>query len=472
MTSKTDASPHPPSIPPTMAAVVYTRHGEPSDVLSLAAAVPTPTLPPPPSGLSTPPAPVVAHVDTPPTLLLRVAAVALNPVDGKRCRRTAALPFPRWPAAPDIPAFDVAGQVVASTDADPALGVGAWVAGMVPAGGALAEYVAVPGRCVAPIPPGVSAVTAAAVPLAGLTALQVLRRLGVVFPQGEVGGKGGAGGGGIGSGGSGDSCGGGGGVGEADGDGHGDTPGDGVPPPASMLLHGGVGGVGSFAVQLAARVGRVPRVVVSVSAAKAGLATRLGATHTVPAGAAAAVAAAVTASPPPGDAVGVGGGGPVDAAADFVGDGVPGLFGALDGGGGGGGGNGGRRSARRPITRRRPRQVCILGPSSAASAAHWFPRGSPPPGMGPYLAVRAAPTTLRAWAAGVDWAPHVVASDGAAVGRLLRWVAAGAVEVVLAAVVDGLAAWREALAVVEGGHAAGKVVIRVWGGDEGTGGGA
>lgn len=121
----------------------------------------------------------------------------------------------------------------------------------------------------------------------------------------------------------------------------------------------------------------------------------------------------------------------------------------------------------------RPQQISVNGPVSAAAAAHWFPRGAPPAWAPPYLAARAAPTTLRAWAAGVGWAPHVVAADGAATGRLLGWVAEGALTVLLAAVVDGLGGWRDAVAVVEGGHAAGKVVVRVWDGhDDDAGGGA
>jgi len=199
-------------------------------------------------------------------------------------RGTAGLPFPAYP---EIPGFDVAGVVVASFDADPALSPGARVAGMAPAGRCLAEYVAVPGGCLAPIPLGVTFERAAAVPLAALTALQVLGRLGVLAPDGRPAAAAAA-------------------------------------APASVLLHGGVGGTGSLAVQLAAAVARVPRIVVSVSAGKAALARRLGATETVPRGDAAAVAAAVVASA----------GWRVEAAGDLVGDAVPGLLPALATGGG------------------------------------------------------------------------------------------------------------------------------------------
>jgi NADPH:quinone reductase-like Zn-dependent oxidoreductase len=72
--------------------------------------------------------------------------------------------------------------------------------------GALAEYVVVPAGLVAPRPPGLDAVTAAALPLAGCTALQVLERM--RLPEGSW-----------------------------------------------VLVHGAAGGVGHLFVQLAARRG-------------------------------------------------------------------------------------------------------------------------------------------------------------------------------------------------------------------------
>ncbi|MGW0928064.1 NADP-dependent oxidoreductase [Streptomyces sp. NPDC002644] len=125
-------------------------------------------------------------------VLVRAAATSLNPVD----RKTRA-----WEVGPPLPAtlgWDLSGRVVASDD--PAHAVGAPVIAMsaqIATGrGTWSELVALPGHLLAPAPAAVPLTDAAALPLAGTTALQALRatestageRLLVVGAAGAVGG--------------------------------------------------------------------------------------------------------------------------------------------------------------------------------------------------------------------------------------------------------------------------------------------
>jgi NADPH:quinone reductase-like Zn-dependent oxidoreductase len=130
-------------------------------------------------------------------VLVRVEAVGVNPVDcGNRAD-------PSWAG---VEASYVVGYELAGRLAD--TGEAVW--GLLPVQGtrwgALAEYVALPAGLVAPRPPGLDAVTAAALPLAGCTAFQVLERM--RLPEGSW-----------------------------------------------VLVHGATGGVGHLFVQLAARRG-------------------------------------------------------------------------------------------------------------------------------------------------------------------------------------------------------------------------
>jgi NADPH:quinone reductase-like Zn-dependent oxidoreductase len=77
------------------------------------------------------------------------------------------------------PGKDIAGLVVEAAADGTGPAVGQRVAGHPEAGG-WAEYAAVPTAALAPLPDGVSAVRAAALPLAGLTALRLLRSAGSV----------------------------------------------------------------------------------------------------------------------------------------------------------------------------------------------------------------------------------------------------------------------------------------------------
>ena len=140
-------------IPTTMRAVVYDRYGPPNVLEIREVAVPTPR-----RG----------------QLLVRVAAAALNPKDvlvrkGKF----------RWATGREFPrgvGYDWSGEVVATGPATRPPGAGA-LFGMVNGWNGLtcAEYAVVNTSECAPAPRRTGTVEAAAIPLAGLTALQALR---------------------------------------------------------------------------------------------------------------------------------------------------------------------------------------------------------------------------------------------------------------------------------------------------------
>lgn len=140
----------------------------------------------------------------PDTLVVRVVTAGINPVDYKiREGYLRGLIDTRLPA---VPGWDVAG-IVEQTGLDtPEFAVGdavlAYARADVVEHGTVAEYTAVPVRTATRKPEGLSFEAAAALPLAGLTALQTLERAGVGEGQ-------------------------------------------------NVLIHGAAGGVGSFGVQLA-----------------------------------------------------------------------------------------------------------------------------------------------------------------------------------------------------------------------------
>lgn len=142
------------------------------------------------------------------SVLVRVHAASLNPVDYKV--RQGYLKGLIDTVFPVIPGWDVSGTVVKTGLDTPEFEVGdeilAYARKDVIHGGTLAELVEVPVRTATRKPAGLSFEEAAALPLAGLTALQTVRRAGV-----------GAG--------------------------------------ATVLIHAAAGGVGSFATQLAVAAG-------------------------------------------------------------------------------------------------------------------------------------------------------------------------------------------------------------------------
>ncbi len=191
-----------------MRAISYTEYGS-ADVLQLV------DLPEPHMG--------------PDVLVIGVKAAGLNPVDFKI--REGYLHGLLDAVFPIVPAWDVAGVVLKTGIDTPEFSVGdevyAYARKDVIGGGTLAEQVAVPVRMLAHKPRSLTFEEAAAVPLAGLTALQSVRRAGV-------------------------------------------TSGD------RVLIHGGAGGVGSFGVQLAGLTGAT--IVATASAGNHGYLANLGAT--------------------------------------------------------------------------------------------------------------------------------------------------------------------------------------------------
>lgn len=138
-------------IQPQMTAIIQSELGGPEVLHPETVAVPTPR---------------VGEIQ------IRVEAAGINPIDVMH--RQAGMFFGQPPFGVG---WDVAGTV---TDVAPGVTVhrvGDRVFGMLPfpyAMGAYAEYVTGPARAFVPIPDGVSAVDAAAVPLAGITAYQAL----------------------------------------------------------------------------------------------------------------------------------------------------------------------------------------------------------------------------------------------------------------------------------------------------------
>ncbi|MGY3564711.1 NADP-dependent oxidoreductase [Sinomonas sp. RB5] len=115
------------------------------------------------------------------SVLVEVKAASLNPVDYKV--REGYLQGVIDAVFPVVPGWDVAGVVVKAGLDTPEFAVGdeilAYARKDVISGGTLAELVEVPVRTAARKPEGLSFEDAAALPLAGLTALQTVRRAGV-----------------------------------------------------------------------------------------------------------------------------------------------------------------------------------------------------------------------------------------------------------------------------------------------------
>ncbi|MBA2566618.1 MAG: NADP-dependent oxidoreductase [Thermoleophilaceae bacterium] len=145
----------------------------------------------------------------PDSILVRIRAAGVNPVDYKLREGGLAEAFPH--VFPVVPGWDVAGVVEqvgpAVTGFEPGDEVLAYCRKHFVGEGTYAEYVAIPEGFAAPRPDSLGMVEAAAVPLAGLTAWQALVEA-VALRQDEA-----------------------------------------------VLIHAAAGGVGSFAVQIAASVG-------------------------------------------------------------------------------------------------------------------------------------------------------------------------------------------------------------------------
>jgi NADPH:quinone reductase-like Zn-dependent oxidoreductase len=127
----------------------------------------------PPSGLEA--ADLPRPTPGPKEILVRVAASSVNPIDWKLA--SGKLKYIQPLQLPKIAGFDLAGEVVELGPGvqDFAIGdrVHARLGGLT--GGASAEYAVVGLDVAAPVPPGMDLGEAAALPLAGMTALQGLR---------------------------------------------------------------------------------------------------------------------------------------------------------------------------------------------------------------------------------------------------------------------------------------------------------
>ena len=160
------------------------------------------------------------------TVLIRVVAAGVNPADWRI--RSGQFRFFARLKLPFVPGSDIAGVVEAVGSTVSRFRPGDAVYAMLPslAGGGYGQYAAVSEQNVAPMPANLSFVEAAAVPLAGLTALQALRD-------------------------------------QAD-----------LQSGAHILINGASGGVGSFAVQIAKALGA--RVTAATSGRNVALVQSLG----------------------------------------------------------------------------------------------------------------------------------------------------------------------------------------------------
>ncbi len=161
-------------------------------------------------------------------LRVRVHGVGLNPADYK----IAAWGHPAW-SYPFIMGLDVAGIVesVGNEVSGWRIGDRVYYHGDFSRPGGFAEYACIPAHVVAPMPEGLTFVEAAAVPCSGFAAYQgVYRRLK-------------------------------------------------LEPGMTVLVQGGAGGVGGYAVQFCAYAGA--RVIATTSAQNAAYVTGLGAQHTI-----------------------------------------------------------------------------------------------------------------------------------------------------------------------------------------------
>ncbi len=121
----------------------------------------------------------------PDAVLVQVACASVNPVDWKIVAGGLQGAYPHH--RPLIPGWDVAGTVLATGPAVTSVAPGDRVAAYARKdhvqNGTFAERVAVPDRAVAPVPHGVPDDVAAALPLAGLTAMQAIDAVEVAPPD-------------------------------------------------------------------------------------------------------------------------------------------------------------------------------------------------------------------------------------------------------------------------------------------------
>jgi NADPH:quinone reductase-like Zn-dependent oxidoreductase len=162
--------------------------------------------------------------------LIRVLAVSLNPVDYKVAE--APIVGGILVRKPAVAGYDIAGEIIQAASGSkvvPGQLVFGGTGGSPFAGGGLTEYVVAPASQIIAVPKGVSAIDAASIPIAGLTAHQSIK------PHSKVGDR--------------------------------------------VLLNGGSGGVGLFGIQIAKALGR--HVTVTCSTRNVELCKKAGADEVV-----------------------------------------------------------------------------------------------------------------------------------------------------------------------------------------------
>lgn len=112
-------------------------------------------------------------------VLLQVEASGVNYTDVDHRRSSSASREPL--TFPSTPGVEVVGVIVEAGEGATALPVGTRVIGLLSHGG-YAEYVAVPAASIIPVPPGLDAAQAVALPLQGLTAYHILATFGHIQP--------------------------------------------------------------------------------------------------------------------------------------------------------------------------------------------------------------------------------------------------------------------------------------------------
>jgi len=200
------------AIPPTMRAVALAAYGPPSSTYDLAD-LPTP------------------KISSPDQVLIKVGAASINPIDVKLAGGLAKMFHKN--SFPYKIGYDVAGTIVAVGSSVTSLKVGDEVYSRTPDScrGTVAQYALSTEPTTALKPTNLSFTQAAAIPLAGLTALQ-----GLEYADKEL---------------------------------------EGGLKGKTVFIAGGLGGVGSFAVQLARNVFEAGKVITTLSTAKIAMADRL-----------------------------------------------------------------------------------------------------------------------------------------------------------------------------------------------------
>jgi NADPH2:quinone reductase len=115
-------------------------------------------------------------------MLIQTEVIGVNYTDISRRRNSTreqtSLPF--------TPGVEIVGRVVERGEDATSVPVGTRVIALVPRGGGYAEYVTVPAALLLPVPDGIDAIAAAALPIQGITAFQIIATLGRLKPTERI----------------------------------------------------------------------------------------------------------------------------------------------------------------------------------------------------------------------------------------------------------------------------------------------